>query len=331
MGVFKKNKSNEVEVLISKASDELSTVRFTEKEQAQSHCIKAVQIMRDAVAIDKKNSRAWEFLCRALLGIGEMEEAKEAWKKARSLEKDEIFSFTPFNNEIATNYPIMLEELGEIRIAELVRKSYTAASPEIPELWLDLSNFYGRIGNRDQQILTLVNAARSTGDMNLYIALIELLVGAQAYKAAEDAANEAIQKNPETPMAWSMKGWVYVEAGQPEKSIEFYQKAIEINPDDFEARYRLAFAFQQLGRTRESKDLADDLTKKHPENTDAWNLLGGILYEQGKLNECETAFRKAMELLPQDPIPLGNLIHILKEQGKNQEIGILEKRLKELG
>ena len=210
---FRKNKNLEVQSLISKAEQELTAVRFTEGAVAHSHALEAVEIMRKAVSIDKKDSNAWEFLCRALLCINKMEEAKVAWKKARSLEKDDIFSFTAFNMIIANDYPIMLEEMGEMQYAELVRKSFTAASPEIPELWLALSNFYGRVGNRNQQILTLAKAAKSTGDESLYIWLIELLLEVQSYKAAEEAADEAIQKYPEISWPLSMKGLVYIQAG----------------------------------------------------------------------------------------------------------------------
>ena len=316
--------------LISKAEQELTAVRFTEGAVAHSHALEAVEIMRKAVSIDKKDSNAWEFLCRALLCIDKMEEAKVAWKKARSLEKDDIFSFTAFNMIIANDYPIMLEEMGEMQYAELVRKSFTAASPEIPELWLALSNFYGRVGKREQQILTLTKAARLSSDENIHIWLIELLLEVQAFKAADDAADKAIQKFPETPWPLSMKGWVYVQEGQPEKAIGFFQKAMKIDPDDFEAPYRFAMALQYLKRFEEAKSLVREVIEKHPENANGWNLLGSISLDQRNLDECETAFRKAVELEPQSPDLIGNLIVALKEQGKNQEIDILKKKIEEL-
>ena len=330
LGRFKKNRNQEVQDLISKADEAFAGVRFTKGEIADSYSQEAVRIMREAVAIDKKDHRAWEYLCRALLGIGEMEEAMDAWKKGRSLDKDKIFSFIPANDEIAHNYPIMLEQLGEIHLAEMVRKGYTVASPDNPDFWLYLAAFYERIGHPDQQIVTLVNSAKSTGNLNIFTELIQLLVKLRQHKAAEDAADEAIQKNPDTPLAWTLKGLVYLQTSRPEESIEFFQKAIEIDPDDFDASYRYALALQEQGKLEESKRVAEDVIKKHPENADIWNTMGVIYYKQDDLDGCESAFRKAMELDQQNPHPVRNLINILQKQGKHQEIDKLSKRLKEL-
>ncbi len=56
------------------------------------------------------------------------------------------------------------------------------------------------------------------------------------YQQAIEAFTEALNHNPNFANAHAELGLTMIDVGQPEKTAEHVQKALDINPDDF-ARY----------------------------------------------------------------------------------------------
>jgi len=67
-----------------------------------------------------------------------------------------------------------------------------------------------------------------------------------------------------------------------------------------------------------------------PEFTDGYNTLGVVYTKRGLFAEAETVLRHALALEPENPIPLANLIGVLRARGKQQESAALAARLARL-
>jgi tetratricopeptide (TPR) repeat protein len=86
------------------------------------------------------------------------------------------------------------------------------------------------------------------------------------------------------------------EAGDYNKAIEYYQKALEINPNNEVAAYEIALSFYHLGDYRKSletvKPIYKNTTKLHFESV---MLMGGCLDMLGKAHESIKIYKKELK------------------------------------
>jgi tetratricopeptide (TPR) repeat protein len=111
------------------------------------------------------------------------------------------------------------------------------------------------------------------------------------------------EKYPETQMAYfNIGGYHLFEKGQAAKALPFYEKALQIKPDDAPTLFKVGMAFNKLG---------------HPDKALAWFLkarelaprvpqihynIGVLLRESGKAEEGRESILKAQELDPANPL-----------------------------
>jgi tetratricopeptide (TPR) repeat protein len=85
------------------------------------------------------------------------------------------------------------------------------------------------------------------------------------------------------------------------------------------ASYRLemeAMRFQQEGKPEEAERLYRRAIQIFPERATLYNNLGAILFKQERYAEAEKAFTQALRLQSDNPQILGNLASAMAEQGK---------------
>jgi Tfp pilus assembly protein PilF len=166
------------------------------------------------------------------------------------------------------------------------------------------------------------------------------------------------------PWAWLWGGRVSERMVQVDQAAEFYRKALDLAPEDRDAR--VAFARVQLRQNspatakpnlewvlqrfpedeeallgmaqcllaeaqgEEALALVDKALGVNPSSNLAMSLKGRVVLEQGNAVEAEPWLRKAWEAERGDAETLHLLVRALRLQGKNQEAGDLEKQLDRL-
>lgn len=134
--------------------------------------------------------------------------------------------------------------------------------------------------------------------------------GAIAYNAAVDLFNsgdkagaeaklkEAVAKNPDLSQAWKVLSEIAYENKDWAKTLEYGQKAIDLDPTATDLYGRLALAADKSG----DKKMAAEWRKKYEEaNPDSPEILynkGVEAYNKGKMKEAEAEFSKAVEAKP---------------------------------
>ncbi len=106
---------------------------------------------------------------------------------------------------------------------------------------------------------------------------------------------------------------------RPERSVEYFQRAIEIYPDYDEAYVQLGIAYTRLSRPQEAEQTFRKAIAVYTQNARAYVFLGKLLYEQGKLEEAVEELLKGMKI--DSSLWLGHLdlARILGKQGKLKE------------
>ncbi len=83
---------------------------------------------------------------------------------------------------------------------------------------------------------------------------------------------------------------------RPNRSLEHFQRAIEIHPDYDEAYVQLGIALSRLSRPEEAEQIFRKGIEVFPQNTRAYTILGKLHYQQGRTEEAIEALRKAVEI-----------------------------------
>ena len=103
-------------------------------------------------------------------------------------------------------------------------------------------------------------------------------------------------------------GIIYYHRGEYQKSVEAYQKGLEIDPSFFKMRYDLISSLIMMGKWEEGAEEADRLIadKKIFIKPDYFKLKGFILLWQNQPEEALSYFRKALEMEPNNKAVLLN-------------------------
>jgi tetratricopeptide (TPR) repeat protein len=81
-------------------------------------------------------------------------------------------------------------------------------------------------------------------------------------------------------------------------TIEEYREILKINPDDFEAQYKVAMALYDEQAWKESIDAWATLLKKFPKNIEAINMLGWAQLNSGLIEEAFQTWNRGMIVDP---------------------------------
>jgi len=143
-------------------------------------------------------------------------------------------------------YGLLLAQAGRANEAvELLRPLRASGDPEnLNALGLALSEA-GR-QKEARAVLEEVSAhdARNpTAHQNL--ALVALR--SQAFAAAEDQARRALSLNDRLPLGWNYLGVALVNLGRPGEALDAWEHALELQPNDFDVLYNLAFVSARTG------------------------------------------------------------------------------------
>lgn len=117
------------------------------------------------------------------------------------------------------------------------------------------------------------------------------------YDAAGKLAAEVIAIDPTGyPYAYVILGDVALNAKAYEKALEYYKKALELDPKDGWAAQRMAQAYRKLGKMLEARATLRKFTDQNPDaDADTWDALAWIELEMGDSKRAEAAFRRALE------------------------------------
>ena len=84
-----------------------------------------------------------------------------------------------------------------------------------------------------------------------------------------------------------------VEDGKPDKAQKYYEKALEIDPDNECALNNLANVLSGHGRAKEALKYLRYTTEMYPDSVEAWINLGNSYEEASDLDEATKCYNKA--------------------------------------
>lgn len=130
---------------------------------------------------------------------------------------------------------------------------------------------------------------------------------------------KAFELNPEDKDVLNMTGIIYLLHYEDfPKAIDFFQKAVSVDPDFSEAHNNLGFAYEKSRKFNEAitsyKKALSNLLYMTPEK--AYNSLGRVYYRLGKYDEAINEYKEALKRMPELYISYYGLALCYNEKGR---------------
>jgi serine/threonine-protein kinase len=279
--------------------------------------VEAEAAYRDAIAVQPEYFEAYFHLAKLLESQGKLAEAVAAYEKAASLEpyKDD----PEINSKAFSILGIALYEAGKFVGAVAALKKACELNPKDADLHSNLGLALSDSGDQPAAIAACKEAIHLRPDSavahkNLGLALQR---NGDLYAAIE-SDQEAIRLRPEDSQAYSNLGCAYLKKGALDKAIAACEKARSIQPKNADAHFNLGLALAEKGQHADAvAAFREELAlRKRPAT---YLHLAGSLEQLGKLEETEEAYRRLLELSPDDTQAHYNLGVILESLGKYAE------------
>jgi Flp pilus assembly protein TadD len=139
------------------------------------------------------------------------------------------------------------------------------------------------------------------------IAQAENAIQKNDFAAAETLLKKALDKDPNSYQAWFDLGFVLNRLGRADESIAAYRRSVAAKPDVYESNLNLGLMLVRANNPEAEQFLRAATTLKPTEHVAegqarAWLALAHLL-ENKKPDDALAAYHKASELTPKDPEP----------------------------
>ena len=200
----------------------------------------------------------------------------------------------------------LLLSMDELQSAQNVFNASSLASPEAMQSsdWNAFNVVFAFLKEDWDAGLKAARAAarRFPGDARFEVLSALALLLAGRTEEMRSAIESALERDAEEPSAWHARGifYQYVEP-DANKAIESYQRAVELEPRQFQSWNNLALVFIELGRFEIAKrDLARAAELAEGRAVVQANL-GAFAQLVDRLDDAEAHFERALALEPDHP------------------------------
>ena len=153
---------------------------------------------------------------------------------------------------------------------------------------------------------------------------------AKDFAKAGPILEDLVKRDPENPVFRAALAKVERQRGHSERAIELYREAVVFAPDDAQAWYNLAAAFQEVGDMPRAAEAVQEALKRDSGNADALNVLGIIQSAGGKPAQALDEFQKAAAIDPRNARIHNNIGNAARALGRFPEAEAAFRRAIEL-
>jgi tetratricopeptide (TPR) repeat protein len=129
-----------------------------------------------------------------------------------------------------------------------------------------------------------------------------------------------------TPNAWNNLGLLSAREGDSAKAVEYFERALQLNPDHFVALENLGNAYRQQKRPDEARAALERALAIKPEDPDANYSLAMVFAQQNDAARAYEYLQKALQARPNYPEALNNLgVLYLRTRRRDDAVAAFEQ------
>jgi predicted O-linked N-acetylglucosamine transferase (SPINDLY family) len=113
--------------------------------------------------------------------------------------------------------------------------------------------------------------------------------------------------------------------GKPVEAAAQYRRALELEPDYFDALNNLGVAWKDQGRPDEAIACFQQVLQRSPQLAEVWNNLGNALRDRAEIKEALACYQTAMELKPEWTAAYSNYLYTLYYDRRHNAASIAEE------
>ena len=110
--------------------------------------------------------------------------------------------------------------------------------------------------------------------------------------------DQVLKKQPDHFDALHLSGLIAAQNQNPEMAIQFFQKAIHVNPNNAAVHYNNGVALQEVGHANEALQSYDNAIVFQSNHADAHHNRGNVLRSLNRSDEAIESYSKAIEIRP---------------------------------
>jgi tetratricopeptide (TPR) repeat protein len=284
---------------------------------------KAIEAYERALQYDPNSSYMQHRYGLLLIQSGELEKAEEAFRKAITID--------PSLTESAVELAGILIAYGRTTEAVALLKEAIRKGQRIDRAVLVLASLYMETGQLDEGI-SLLEQEKSKGTLtrDSLIILGRLYFEAKEYGEAEEIFSSMFEREADNAELARMLADINLRSNQPEQALDYYLKAIEIDPNDYRKYLGLFFASSSrfapndVSRIELSVDEAAGYLRRagslvEEKDFDGNYLVGMCYLSVDSLEAAGPYLKKALAIKPNDEGALLNLANIAERSGYFEE------------
>jgi tetratricopeptide (TPR) repeat protein/mono/diheme cytochrome c family protein len=173
------------------------------------------------------------------------------------------------------------------------------ATDEMGHLWLQVLPKGGRDRRRELEEAVVEHwLQKYPDDYASYVNLGELKLSRLDLQGAVSALQTAVRVGPKESQGHNMLGAAYGRVGRSREAIQQFDTALQLDPDNVNARYNLVFALVRTGQTDAAAEHMARVVAAFPNDASLHNLWGELLSQQGKYTDAIAQFDRALALDP---------------------------------
>lgn len=255
--------------------------------------------------------------------------------RKHAIEQLEVISKADPMNLQAHYYLAMLSaEAGDSVKAEEHYRQVIVLNPKFEQAYYDLATSQLANAKTNEVFKTLGDAQKRFGEnfvSEFLLGVSNARVGkyeesVKHYNSAEIIAR-ATEPKRLTALFYFQYGSALERKGDYSESVKYFEKALELNPDFYEAANYLGYMWAERGENLErAKELIERAIKAEPKNNAYLDSLAWVLFKLGKPREALPYMRQAVEISEADKEPdvtlydhLGDILMALGERDKALE------------
>jgi tetratricopeptide (TPR) repeat protein len=173
---------------------------------------------------------------------------------------------------------------------------------------------------------------------HMYADLASINGSSEYIKKAIENYKLAIKDDPQTPMLSEELSELYIQTGRLREAQSDAEEALKANPNDVNAHRMLGRIYtRQIGDSQEHRidesmlkksiDEYKKITTLDPKDVDSWLMLGRLQKVAQSSVEAQNAYKKALEIDPDNEDALTGLAMVYADLGDNTEAADLLKKL----
>lgn len=189
--------------------------------------------------------------------------------------------------------------VSDVMSAQNHFKFVVKKQPKNTKALVALATTYAQQGDNEKAFYFINEALRIDKKYrDAYILKGSIYLSMDNRKLAKSSYQTAVEQDPEFFAAYIKLGLIYQEEGDP-LCIQYFITATQIRPNNIEAYYNLAYAYQQFDKIPEAQQTYREMLKKDPTFTPPLFQLGWI--KQFKQNDIDSAIYFYNETLQKEP------------------------------